>query len=198
MKSTRTERVAATAFAVGALWHITSCVRALVHPTASGSSAFAHANNLGSIAHLLWLAGIVTLAVTTWTTSGRLARTGYAIAAMGLVLIATAELIIGWSYNVSLALFTISVPVNAVGMTCLGIAVARSREGVTRFATAAVGVYAFAIIIPVFAIFGAPNYPALIGWGVTWLLFAVATWNYAGRLAGQTPVHTAAAALAER
>lgn len=39
-------RTAAVAFAAGALWHITSCTRAIVGP-------FAYANNLGSIAHPL-------------------------------------------------------------------------------------------------------------------------------------------------
>ncbi|MET7395985.1 hypothetical protein ABZS66_21080 [Dactylosporangium sp. NPDC005572] len=195
MNTPRIARIAATAFAAGALWHIISCVRALVDPTEPGSVAFARSNNLGSVAHLLWLAGLLALAVVTWRTNRTLARAGYAIAALGLVLLATAELVIGRSYDLSQALFTLSVPVNAIGLTCLGLATARHNTGRTRYAVVTAGIYVFLVMVPVFAIFGAPNYPTLIGWGITWLLVAAATWSDANNLAGRgapMPVRAAA------
>ncbi|MFB9681677.1 hypothetical protein [Streptosporangium vulgare] len=191
MRFVGTTRFASAAIVAGSLRHIASCVRAIADPTTPRSAAFAHANNLGSIAHILWLAGLLALAAA-WAVDGAIARIGSIIATAALVTLVTAELIIGFSYDISENLFTVSVPLSGIGLTCLGAAVLRARTGTvwTGRATLATGLYVFAVMVPAFAVFGAPNYPALIGWGVTWLLLGSATWtNPAVNTATKAPNH---------
>ncbi|WP_155338920.1 hypothetical protein [Acrocarpospora corrugata] len=104
----------------------------------------------------------------------------------------TAELIIGWSYEISEVLFTVSVPLNGIGLTCLGVAVLRGGHSAAGYAMLVTGLYVFVVMAPAFAVFGAPNYPALAGWGLTWLLLGIATWVHARSarrltLSGATP-----------
>jgi hypothetical protein len=181
MSRARLVRLGATAIIVGALLHIGSCVRELADPVLPRTIEFAQRNNIGSVAHLLWLVGIVVLARSGWARAGRLAWIGYAIAIIGLALLFTAELIIGLTFDGSQTLFEASGPVTAVGMICAGIAVLRSGlvSPWVKFTPLLCGLFVFVVMLPGFVVFGAPNYPALIGWGSCWLLLGIAMWTEA-------------------
>jgi len=92
-------------------------------------------------------------------------------------------------------LFPLGEVVAAVGMIVLGVAVVRRGhwDGVGRYTPLVCGLYPFVILMPAFAIFGEPNFPAIAGFGIPWILLglAVATpWPSAVDSTGPEPLVT--------
>ena len=99
---------------------------------------------------------------------------------LGALLFAVAEVITPGAPGASETLFAIAPNLAGLGLILAGVAVLRTGlwAGWRRWVTLALGVYVFAVLIPlVIATGGPPAYAAIAGllvWQVLWVLIAVA------------------------
>jgi hypothetical protein len=130
--------------------------------------------------HLGELATLVALALSGAAGTGLLGRLGICVGVLGALLFAVAEVITLSAPGTSETLFAIAPLLAGLGLVLAGIAVLRTGlwTGWRRWVTLALGVYVFAVLIPlVIATGGPPAYAAIAGllvWQVLWVLIAVA------------------------
>lgn len=127
----------------------------------------------------LVLTGVGVVAAARVGNTGRsvLGRAGLGIALVGLAIFTVAHLVATFvSGQEQSLLFPIGQVLEAAGMVMLGTAVLRQNRwtGIGRWTPLLCGLYPLVILIPAFAIFGDPNYPAIAGFGVCWALLGVA------------------------
>ncbi|HEY5847352.1 MAG TPA: hypothetical protein VIT42_11250 [Microlunatus sp.] len=137
--------------------------------------------------HLMLVVGLVALARSAWAARSRLARVGYWLATVALVLLAVVEVISLSAANASLtdpeavlivSLYGLPTLLAGAGLVLGGAGLARSSglTGWRRWLPLTVGVWVFVPMLP--AIFGpyAAGRLALIGWMA---LFAALGWMIA-------------------
>ncbi len=129
---------------------------------------------LGGISFVLLLVGVIGLARSRAAGDGWLARIGLGLAIAGSVLFVVAVLADLFASNDSL--FNVASLVTALGMLLAGIAVLRAGtwRGWHRATPLLCGLYPLAVLPPVFALTGGPNYLAIAGGNVFWLALGVA------------------------
>jgi hypothetical protein len=132
------------------------------------------------VMHLGELATLVALGLSGAAGTGLLGRLGIGVGVLGALLFAVAEVITLGAPGASETLFAIAPNLAGLGLILAGIAVLRTGlwTGWRRWVALALGVYVFAVLIPlVIATGGPPAYAAIAGllvWQVLWVLIAVA------------------------
>jgi len=140
-----------------------------------------------ALQHLMLVVGLVALARSAWAARSRLARVGYWMAAVALVLLAVVEIVALSAANAALtdpeavlvvSLYGFPTLLAGAGLVLGGAGLARSSglTGWRRWLPLALGVWVFVPMLP--AIFGPyeAGRLALIGWMA---LFAVLGWMLA-------------------
>ncbi|MFC4942953.1 hypothetical protein [Pseudonocardia sp. GCM10023141] len=125
---------------------------------------------------VLIVIGLLGLARSALAGAGVLARCGSVAAVVGMAGFAVAHALAALDATQSDSpLFRIEV-LGSLGLLLTGVAVLRAGRwpGWGRFTPLACGLYPFVILIPAFAIFGEPNFPAIAGFGVPLILLGVA------------------------
>jgi hypothetical protein len=105
------------------------------------------------------------------------ARVGLGVALVGTAVFAVAHLVAFLDGTASESpLFPVGQVLQALGMVVVGIGVLRARRwrGWGRLMPLISGIYPIAILMPAFAIFGSPNFPAIVGFGLVWLVLGIA------------------------
>lgn len=153
------------------------------YPYTSGGFVVAQASFL--LNHLLLLAGLLGLARSGATGSGRLGRFGLWTAITGMVGLSACEVaaaaLADSAYpspetNVTEALFGVTTILIGVGLVAAGVAVVRARRwtGWRRYITLVLGVAVFVMVIPgVFGPFLAGRL-VLTAWMIMWAALGVA------------------------
>ena len=140
-----------------------------------------------AVLHLGELAVVLALTGANAVGAGSLGRLGLAVAIVGQVLLAAAELVFPASPNVGNAMFAVAPLLSGLGMIMAGSAVVRGGtwSGVRRLLPLLVGVWILVPATPVMIITGgAPDLLALaviIVWDVLWALTGVAVLTMTGR-----------------
>lgn len=130
-----------------------------------------------AIAIVLTAPGIWAAAHVGAVAGTGLGRVGLVVALLGTAVFAAAHVVAALVAGANdTPLFPLGQIVAAVGMLILGVAVLRRGQwaGVGRLTPLVCGLYPFVILMPAFAIFGEPNFPAIAGFGIPWLLLGVA------------------------
>lgn len=143
------------------------------------SSSFFYTQILFAITGVFFLMSVVGLVLSGAAGNSWLGKIGLGIALLGRLLFIPSEIALLVQHNTGLTLLGISTPVIGLGMLLCGIAVLREQrwQSWTKFTPFLCGLYTFLILLPSFAITGGPNFLALAGWGVCWLLFGLALWT---------------------
>jgi hypothetical protein len=126
---------------------------------------------------VLIVVGVAGLARSGLTGSGWPARIGTGAALLGLAVFALAHALAAVvPGGDDTPLFPIGGVLSAVGMVVAGVAVLRAGRwsGAGRLTPLVCGLYPFVVLIPAFALFGEPNFPAIAGLGAVWGLFGIA------------------------
>ena len=132
-----------------------------------------------AVIHLGELLAVLALGLYGAAGTGRLARIGLGAALLGQAILTGAELT--WPSNPDLGnvLFAVGPMLTGAGLVVAGSAVLRAGHwrGLPRFTPLAVGIYVFAVLIPVLIGSGGPPAPAALwaigGWDLLWALTAV-------------------------
>ena len=177
---TSSPSVSRTVIALGGLGaglQILGGVLETVDRVRAGEPGFGVRTTLIVAAYLLLMLNVFVLARSGAAGRGAVARYGLLVAAAGWVLAVVAELVL--RADVDLAeqvLFPIAFTAIGAGMVAAGVGVLRTRRwrGWRRWMPLACGAYPFAVMFPVFATAGQPNFLVLSGWGVCWLVLALA------------------------
>lgn len=161
---------------IGALIGLGSGILQALSPAAPSSSAFIVRNNIVSLSHLLVLIGVFGFARSGVAGNGWLAKVGLGIALLASFAFIPAEFIIQTRYALGEMLLGICAPLQGLGMTLSGIAVLRAGiwQGWPRVTPLLCGLYPFLVMIPVFAATGGPNFWAIAGVQVPYLLLGLA------------------------
>lgn len=160
----------------GALTGLGSGILQALVPTAPGSPAFIFRNNIVILSHVLVLIGVLGFARSGVAGNSWLAKIGLGIALLASLAFIPAEFIIQTRYDLGEMLLGFCAPLQGLGMTLAGIAVLRAGTwlGWPRFTPLLCGLYPFLVMIPVFAATGGPNFWAIAGVQVTYLLLGLA------------------------
>lgn len=142
------------------------------------SATFGASGAVLTVAHVVFLLGIVGLARTGAAGTGWLARIAYAVLLLGLAAQAVAEGILRVNFDLGNAIFGIASPAMALGFVLLGIVVIRARAwtGWRRFTPLLCGVYVPVVLIPAFILAGGVSFPAITVWQLCFLLLGAAMW----------------------
>lgn len=135
---------------------------------------------VAAVAVVLTGFGIVAAARLGRVARGTLGRIGLGVALLGTAVFAVAHalgaVVPGQDET---PLLPVGQLIATIGMIVLGVAVLRrgAWAGAGRVTPLLCGLYPVLILFPAFAIFGAPNFPAIAGFGLVWALLggAVAT-----------------------
>lgn len=130
-----------------------------------------------ALAIVLTGVGIVAAGRVGDVTTTVLGRIGLGAALLGTAVFTLAHLVAAVVAGADdTPLFPIGEVLTAVGMIVLGVAVLRRGRwaGAGRLTPLLCGLYPFVILMPAFAIFGAPNFPAIAGFGIPWALLGLA------------------------
>lgn len=137
-----------------------------------GSGRFTASIATWLVAQLVLLAGLAAMrSISPWG-SRRAGTVGLGIAVVGRLAFVAAEALTLATGELAEAIYPIGALLTAIGMTTLGIAVARTRrgDGATRFAPLAAGVFPFFAMFPLVAAGATPDLSVAL-WGL--LLAAV-------------------------
>lgn len=161
---------------VGALILVPADILQAISPVEPGDPGFALRNVVGIVGHLMLMAAVLGLARSGATGTGRLARAGLWAAGLGWLVLVAGEVAFGAGSPLGEPLLAGAGPVIGLGMVLAGIGVLHAGlwRSWTRFAPLACGLYVFLVLLPGFAIFGAPNYWVIAGWPLCWLALGVA------------------------
>ncbi|MCU7729552.1 hypothetical protein ODJ79_38040 [Actinoplanes sp. KI2] len=141
-----------------------------------GTWAFRYSGIVLVAGHLLVFAGILALARSGVAGSGPLSRIGLLVAAGGALLIAAAELILRFAFDLGEVFFGIGTPLAGVGLVLGGVGVLRAGRwsGPRRFVPLLCGLYVFAVLYPAETLAGGASYPAIAGWNLCFVLLGAA------------------------
>ncbi|MDQ6603515.1 MAG: hypothetical protein M3Z19_12400 [Chloroflexota bacterium] len=171
--------------AIGALILIGGGIAEAVLPAVRqrGTRGFLCIEMFWTISYVLLLLGVLGLARSDATGDSRLGKLGLGVALLGRLLFIMVEITLLTPFNSPQTLLGLAAPLTGLGMLLAGIAVVRARRwgGWQRFAPLSCGVYVFVVLLPTFAIARGPNFLALGGWGLCWLLLGVALRDEATR-----------------
>lgn len=176
MTNTHFVRWAGVSLILGALIGLGSGVLQALAPADPSSPAFIFRNNTVILSHLLVLIGVLGFARSGVAGNGWLAKIGLGLALFASLAFIPAEFIIQTRYDLGEMLLGICAPLQGLGMTLAGIAVLRVGiwKGWQRFTPLLCGLYPFLVLIPVFAATGGPNFWAIAGVQVLYLLLGIA------------------------
>ncbi len=161
---------------IGALIGLGSGILQAISPAAPPSPSFIFRNNIVVLSHLLVLIGVLGFARSGATGNGWLAKIGLGLALFASLAFIPSEIAIQIQYALGEMLLGICAPLQGLGMTLAGIAVLRAGRwhGWQRFIPLLCGLYPFLVLIPVFAATGGPNFWAIAGGQVPYLLLGLA------------------------
>jgi hypothetical protein len=148
----------------------------------AGEPGFALRTTVMAVAYVMLLVLVLALARSGVAGRGKLARYGLVMAGAGWALSVVAQLALRTEVDLAeQVLFPTATVVIGIGMVAAGTAVRRAGHwrGWRRWGPLLCGLYPFAVIFPVFAAKGEPNFLVLSGWGACWLGVAVALRNSA-------------------
>jgi len=176
MTTTRFVRWAGLSLIIGALLGLGSGILQALAPAAPASPAFIVRNNIIILSHLLVLIGVFGFARAGAAGTRWLAKIGLGLALFASLAFIPAEFIIQTRYDLGEMLLGICAPLQGLGMALAGIAVLRAGtwQGWQRFIPLFCGLYPFLVLIPVFAATGGPNFWAIAGVQVPYLLLGLA------------------------
>lgn len=142
---------------------------------AASSPAFTVRNDIVILSHVLVLIGVFGFARSGVADNSWLAKSGLGLALLASLVFIPAEITIQIRYALGEMLLGICAPLQGLGMVLAGIAVlgAGYWPGWTRFIPLLCGLYPFLVLIPVFAATGGPNFRAIAGLQVPYLLFGL-------------------------
>ncbi len=174
MNSLEARVVAGTALAVAGLLQLVGDTVYALDRVYPGDPGFAFANLTAALWHTLILASLGVLFAVTGRAAGILARTGLAVAAVGIATLIAAEIMTQLTAAIPVPL--IAAPVTGVGMVLAGAGFLRAGASFRSIGITAVlaGAYALAIIIPTSLGVGGANYFVIAGWGLLWAGFGAA------------------------
>ncbi|MDL5158267.1 hypothetical protein [Actinomycetospora termitidis] len=132
---------------------------------------------LAALGIVLTGAGVLETARARLAGPGPLATTGAVVALLGTLVFVVAHVLAFLDGSRSDSpIFPVGQVLQAVGMVVLGIAVLWGHRwtGPGRVTPLVCGLYPVLVLIPVFAVSGAPNFVAIAGYGLTWLAFGAA------------------------
>lgn len=179
MMNLRFVRWAALCLILGALIGLGSGILQGLAPAAPSSPAFIFRNNIVNLSHLLVLIGVLGFARSGAAGNGWLAQVGLGLALLASLAFIPAEFIIQSHYELGEMLLGFCAPLQGLGMLLAGIAVLRAGiwPGWPRFTPLLCGLYPFLVLIPVFAATGGPNFWAIAGVQVPYLLLGLVLYN---------------------
>lgn len=179
MINTRFVRWAGLSLIIGALIGLGSGILQALSPAAPSSPAFIVRNNIVILSHLLVFIGVLGFPQSGVAGNGWLAKVGLGLALLASLAFIPAEFIIQTRYALGEMLLGICAPLQGLGMTLAGIAVLRTGiwQGWPRFMPLLCGLYPFLVLIPVFVITGGPNFWAIAGVQVPYLLLSFALYG---------------------
>jgi len=124
--------------------------------------------------HLLMLGGVYAVMRSGAGGRGFVARSGFAIALAGIVVLCVAEPVTLISLGVAYPLFGVAMLGMAAGLTMAGVAVARAGRwtGASRFSLATAGLFIPLVMVPAMFIPGLWFHYAIGLWGLTFLWVA--------------------------
>jgi hypothetical protein len=113
---------------------------------------------------------------------GWLAKLGLSVTLVGSVLLIPFELLLLMNVALGELLLGFYAPLTGLGLLLTGIVVLRVGrwQGWQRFTPLICGLYPFLVLIPVFAASGGPNFWAIAGWQVPFVLLGLALRSVAG------------------
>ena len=176
MTNTRFVCSAGLCLIIGALIGLGSGVIQALSPAAPSSPAFNVRNDIVILSHLLVLIGVFGFARSGVAGNSWLAKIGLGLALLASFAFIPAEMAIQIRYALGEMLLGICAPLQGIGMVLAGIAVLRTGywQGWPRFIPLLCGLYPFLVLIPVFAATGGPNFWAIAGAQVPYLLLGLA------------------------
>lgn len=179
MTNTHFVRWAGVSLILGALIGLGSGILQALAPAVLGSSAFIFRNNIVILSHLLVLIGVLGFARSGVAGNSWLAKIGLGLALLASLVFIPAEFLIQTRYDLGEMLLGFCAPLQGLGMTLAGIAVLRAAiwQGWPRFTPLLCGLYPFLVMIPVFAATGGPNFWAIAGVQVPYLLLGLALYS---------------------
>jgi hypothetical protein len=146
--------------------------------------------------HALLLVGLLGLwrsgAVSGGRPADRLGRIGYILAVFSRAMFVFAELTVIFDLATANVIFSVATPLQGLGMLGIGLALlpGGSWRGWHSWTPLLCGLYTFLVLLPAFVLSGGPNYPAIGGWSIMFLLFSLALYREA-RQARQTQLAAA-------
>lgn len=176
MAHPRFVRSAGLSLIIGALIGLGSGMLQAISPVARPSPTFMIRNDIVILSHLLVLIGVLGFARSGTTGNSWLAKSGLGIALLASIAFIPSEIAIQIRYALGELLLGICAPLQGIGMTLAGIAVLRAGiwQGWQRFTPLLCGLYPFLVLIPIFAATGGPNFWAIAGVQVPYLLLGLA------------------------
>lgn len=168
---------------------------AVVYAVGSAVAGWAPSSSwlIQAIIHLGELSAVAALAFSDAGGRSRVARAGLAVAIVGQLVIAVAEVI--WPSNPDLgdALFGVSPILTGAGLITAGVAVIRAgvRTGAPRFLPLTLGLSTIVVLIPVMVGSGGPPAPlalwTIAGWDLLWLLLSASVLGRTRAALGRGP-----------
>jgi hypothetical protein len=146
---------------------------------AAAGAAFSWEPSLGwliqALIHLGELAAVVALASSGAVGASRPGRAGLALAAVGQILLAVAEVVWPRQPDLGNVLFGIAPVLTGVGLITASVTMIRADRG--RWLPLALGGYTLAVLVPAQIATGGPPAPLALAsiavWDVLWLLVAL-------------------------
>ncbi|MFL6076858.1 MAG: hypothetical protein ACJ73S_25980 [Mycobacteriales bacterium] len=136
-----------------------------------------------AIIHLGELSAVAALAYSNAAGRSQLAHVGLAVAIVGQLILAAAEVIWPSTPNLGDALFSVSPILTGAGLIVAGVAVIRAkiRAGPSRALPLTLGLYTVFVLIPVMIGSGGPPAPLALwtigGWDLLWFLVSASVLN---------------------
>jgi hypothetical protein len=183
MATARFVRSAGLWLIVGALIQLISASVQALSPVPPGSAQFVIRNVIVAISHVPVLIGIIGLVCSGAAGNGGwLAKLGLSVTLVGSALLIPFELMLLLNVALGEMLLGFYAPLTGLGLVLVGIATLRAGywQGWRRFTPLLCGLYPFLVLIPVFAASGGPNFWAIAGWQVPFVLLGLALRSVAG------------------
>ncbi len=182
MKDIRFVRAAGLSCIIGGVILFGSAIGLALFPPERGTTAFIVANILTQVGYLFVFIGLVGLVRSRAAGTGWLAKIGLSLALLACVLFILSESVFLFQPALGVMLLVIFEVLLAVGMLLSGSSVLRNRRWQRwhRFIPLLFGLYHFLVTIPAFVITGGPNFWAISGQNLWWILLGVALQVEAG------------------
>jgi hypothetical protein len=131
--------------------------------------------------HVMLLIGLFGLWRSGAAGNSTPAKLAFWLAVVSRAIFVVAELTAIFDLNTANVIFGIATPLQGLGMLGLGVAVLTTGlwNGWHSFTPLICGIYPFLILLPAFALSGGPNYYAIGGLSLAYLLLSIAMWQEA-------------------